>query len=54
MFLASIWHGDEYPQEAERQEELWVVTSEVVNAPAHAFYDRLNQLLDLHHFDRSV
>src|SRR6516225_6333847 len=38
----------------ERQEELWVVTSEVVNAPAHAFYDRLNQLLELHHFDRSV
>jgi transposase len=38
----------------ERQEELWVVTSEVVNAPAHAFYDRLNQLFELHHFDRSV
>ena len=38
----------------ERQEDLWVVTSEVVGTPAHAFYDRLNQILDQHHFDRSV
>jgi transposase len=38
----------------ERQEDLWVVSSEVVGAPAHAFYDRLNQILDQHHFDRNV
>src|SRR5216684_2742443 len=38
----------------ERQEDLWVVNSEVVGTPAHAFYDRLNQILDQHHFDRSV
>jgi transposase len=38
----------------ERQEDLWVVRSEVVGTPAHAFYDRLNQILDQHHFDRSV
>jgi transposase len=38
----------------ERQEDLWVVSSEVVAAPAHAFYDRLNQILDEHHFDRNV
>jgi len=38
----------------ERQEDLWVVSSEVVSTPAHAFYDRLNQILDQHHFDRSV
>src|SRR5271165_5538430 len=38
----------------ERQEDLWVVGSEVVGTPAHAFYDRLNQILDEHHFDRSV
>jgi transposase len=38
----------------ERQEDLWVVSSEVVGAPAHAFYDRLNQILDKHHFDRNV
>ncbi len=38
----------------ERQEDLWVVRSEVVGTPAHAFYDRLNQILDQHHFDRNV
>ena len=41
-------------QKRERQEELWVVSSEVVSSPAHAFYDRLNQILDQHHFDRNV
>jgi hypothetical protein len=25
----------------ERQEDLWVVGSEIVGTPAHAFYDRL-------------
>src|SRR6266478_2628711 len=38
----------------ERQEDLWMVSSEVVGTPAHAFYDRLNQILDQHHFDRNV
>jgi transposase len=38
----------------ERQEDLWVVRSEVVGTPAHAFYDRLNQILDQHHFDRTL
>src|SRR6202158_589657 len=38
----------------ERQEDLCVVTSEVVGAPAHAFYARFNQILDQHHFDRNV
>jgi transposase len=38
----------------ERQEDLWVVSSEVVGTPAHAFYDRLNQILDHHHFDRRL
>jgi transposase len=41
-------------QKRERQEELWVVSSEVVSSPTHAFYDRLNQILDQHHFDRNV
>jgi transposase len=41
-------------QRRERQEDLWVVSSEVVGTPAHAFYDRLNQVLDQHHFDRNV
>lgn len=38
----------------ERQEELWVVSSEIVASRAHAFYDRLNQILDDHQFDRNV
>jgi transposase len=38
----------------ERQEDLWVVSSEIVGTPAHAFYDRLNEILDRHHFDRNV
>src|SRR5271154_2432944 len=38
----------------ERQDEFWVVSSEVVGAPAHAFYDRLNQVLEQHQFDRNV
>jgi transposase len=38
----------------ERQEDLWVASSEVVGTPAHAFYDRLNQILDHHHFDRRM
>jgi transposase len=38
----------------ERQEDFWVVSSEVVGTPAHAFYDRLNQILGQHHFDRNV
>jgi transposase len=41
-------------QKRERQEDLWVVSSEVVGTPAHAFYDRLNQILDQHHFDCNV
>lgn len=41
-------------EKRERQEDLWVVTSEVVGTPAHAFYDRLNQILDEHHFDHNV
>src|ERR1700683_5348010 len=38
----------------ERQEDFWIVSSEVVGAPAHAFYDRLNQVLEQRHFDRTV
>jgi transposase len=38
----------------ERQEDFWVVSSEVVGTPAHAFYDWLNQILDQHHFDCNV
>ncbi len=38
----------------ERQEDFWVASSEVVGTPAHVFYNRLNQILDQHHFDGKV
>ena len=38
----------------ERQEGLWIATSDVVETPANAFYDRLNQILDEHKFDLKV
>jgi transposase len=38
----------------ERQQELWIATSDVVRTPANAFYDRLNEVLDKRHFDRRV
>jgi transposase len=41
-------------QKRARQEDLWVVTSEIAGAPSHAFYERLNEILEQHHFDRNV
>ena len=38
----------------ERQQELWVASSDIVRTPAHAFYDRLNRILDRRGFDRRV
>jgi transposase len=38
----------------ERQQDLWIATSDVVATPANAFYDRLNQILDEHKFDTKV
>jgi transposase len=38
----------------ERQRELWIATSDVVETPANAFYDRLNRILDEHKFDAKV
>jgi transposase len=38
----------------ERQQDLWIATSDVVETPANAFYDRLNQILDEHKFDVRV
>jgi transposase len=38
----------------ERQQDLWIATSDVVETPANAFYDRLNQILDEHKFDTKV
>jgi len=38
----------------ERQRDLWIATSDVVETPANIFYDRLNQILDEHKFDAKV
>ena len=38
----------------ERQQELWIASSDVVQTPGNVFYDRLNQILDKQHFDRQV
>jgi transposase len=38
----------------ERQEEVWIATSAIVQTPGHAFYDRLNELLAEHRFDRKA
>lgn len=38
----------------ERQQGLWIASSEVMQTPANAFYDRLNQILEQRHFDRHV
>ena len=38
----------------ERQQDLWIAISDVVETPGNAFYDRLNQILDAHKFDAKV
>lgn len=38
----------------ERQQTLWVASTDIVQTPANAFYDRLNEILDQRHFDRRV
>jgi transposase len=38
----------------ERQQDLWIASSDVVETPGNAFYDRLNQILDAHKFDAKV
>jgi transposase len=38
----------------EKQQALWIATKDVVSGPGNAFYDRLNQILSEHKFDRKV
>src|SRR5882757_9939246 len=38
----------------ERQQDLWIASSDVVETPGNAFYDRLNQILDARKFDAKV
>jgi hypothetical protein len=41
-------------QHRQRQEDLWITHIELVQAPAHPFYQRLNELLDGEKFDQFV
>ena len=41
-------------KQRERQQDLWIATSDVVGTPGNAFYDRLNRILDEHKFDQKV
>ncbi len=38
-------------QHRQRQEDLWITHNELAQAPAHPFYERLNELLDREKFD---
>ena len=38
----------------ERQEELWMATATIVDTPGHVFYERLNEVLSEHGFDRRI
>ena len=37
-----------------KQEEMWVATAEIVATPGHAFYERLNTVLEQEKFDQRV
>ena len=41
-------------RKTERQQELWVATTDIPQAPGHPFYRKLNQLLAEHGFDPFV
>jgi transposase len=41
-------------KQKERQQDLWIASSAIARTPGHAFYDRLNELLSEHKFDRKV
>ena len=41
-------------KQRQRQQDLWIATSDVVETPGNAFYDRLNRVLDEHKFDQKV
>jgi transposase len=38
----------------ERQQGFWIASNEIVQTPANAFYDGLNEILNKRHFDRVV
>ena len=38
----------------EKQGEFWIASQDIAVSPGNAFYERLNQILDAHKFDRKV
>jgi hypothetical protein len=41
-------------KQRERQQDLWIATTDVIQTPGNAFYDRLNAILDEHKVDCRV
>jgi transposase len=41
-------------KQKERQQDLWIASNAIARTPGHAFYERLNELLSEHKFDRKV
>ena len=41
-------------RQTQRQQQFWINTEDIVTSPGHPFYQRLNELLDEHGFDRFV
>ncbi len=41
-------------KDREKQEDLWVAFSEIVNTPGHVFYERLNAVLNAEKFDQRI
>ena len=41
-------------KDREKQQDLWVASSEIVRAPGHVFYERLNAVLEAEKFDQRI
>jgi transposase len=41
-------------KQRERQSDLWIATADIADTPGHAFYERLDELLTEHRFDRRL
>jgi transposase len=54
MFIRLIHMAMGTRKGRERQQDFWIATSAIVEAPGNAFYDRLNQILREHKFDEKV
>src|ERR1700676_1255237 len=41
-------------KDREKQQSLWVVSSEIATTPGHVFYERLNAVLNAEKFDQRI